>query len=351
MKGIQQLARHLGLTVGTVSRALNNRPEVNEKTRRRVFEAALEIGYVPNQSGRSLRTGATNTVGFMIESGTANAVGGDNFFMGVVGGVQQVLARRGLDLILLPCGAGEDPHEFLRRMVLRRLVDGMIISATQRHDPRIELMVKSKLPFVALGRSATALEHAWIDLDFFGVAGDAFDRLVARGHRRIAIALPDSEVNLGYVFREGYADALVRHGIAFDPELVVSVELSEAGGVDLADRLLTLRPAPTAVLLINELLAIGLYHRFGQVGIRPGRDIAVIGFRENPQIRFLSPRLTCYRLSLTDLGMSLGETLLARMPSFAAEFQADESRRIWPLEYSGGESDRMEGAEQNPAAG
>ena len=76
MTGIQDLARHLGLTVGTVSRALNNRPEVNEKTRQRVLDVALEIGYVPNQSGRSLRKGTTNNVGFMIESGTASAIAG-----------------------------------------------------------------------------------------------------------------------------------------------------------------------------------------------------------------------------------------------------------------------------------
>jgi DNA-binding LacI/PurR family transcriptional regulator len=342
MTGIQDLARHLGLTVGTVSRALNNRPEVNEKTRQRVLDAALEIGYVPNQSGRSLRKGTTNNVGFMIESGTASAIAGDNFFMGVVEGVQQVLARHGLDLILLPCSTAEDPYAFLRRMVARGLVDGMIISATQRHDRRIELLARSTLPCGALGRSATALGHAWMDLDFAGVARDAVDRLVARGHRRIAVALPKSDANLGYVFREGYREGLASHGIAYDPALAVAVDLSEAGGAVLADQLLSRQPMPTAVLLINELLAIGLYHRLAQAGVRPGRDIAVIGFRENPQVRFLSPRLSCYRLSLVDLGVSLGETLLSLMPAFEGTYSIDESRRIWPLAYSQRESDLVD---------
>lgn len=338
--GIHDLARHLGLTVGTVSRALNNRPEVNEKTRERVMEAALAIGYAPNQSGRSLRTGATNTIGFMLESGTASAIGGGDFFASTVGGLQRVLSARGLDLILLPCGPGEAPYDFLRRIILRGFVDGLIISATQRHDRRIELLVRSKLPFVALGRSAVPIEHAWIDLDFEGVAHDAVRRLADHGHRRIAAALPASEINLGYVFRDAYRAAMAERGLPLDPDLEIAIDVSEEGGVVLADRLVALQPRPTAVVLINELMAIGLYHRLSQLGLTPGRDLAVIGFRDNPQVRFLSPRLSCYHVALTELGVSLGETLLASM-SPPSEPSTDRPARqhLWPLEYVRGESD------------
>lgn len=341
MKGIHDLAKHLGLTVGTVSRALNQHPEVSAKTRKRVLEAALEIGYVPNQSGRSLRKGTTNTVGFMIESGTASALAGDNFFMGVIDGVQQVLVRSSLDLVLLPCGTGEDPLAYLRRMVSRRFVDGMILSATRHHDARVELLVRYGLPFVALGRSATPLRHSWIDLDFFGVAADAVDRFVARGHRRIAVALPDNDANLGHVFLEGYQAALARHGVGFDPALAIRVHPSEEGGVVLADRLAALRPVATAVLLVNEILALGLYHRLAQIGLRPGTDIAVIGFRNNPQARFLSPRLSSYNLSLTDLGKALGETLLSLMPS-QDKPPPDPITLIWPMRYNEGASDSVQ---------
>jgi DNA-binding LacI/PurR family transcriptional regulator len=337
--GIHDLARHLGLTVGTVSRALNNRPEVNEKTRERVMKAALAIGYAPNQSGRSLRTGATNTVGFMLESGTASAIGGGDFFMRAIGGVQQVLSRHGLDLILLPCGPDEDPHDFLRRIILRGFVDGLIITATQRHDRRIELLARSKVPFVTLGRSAVPIEHAWIDLDFEGVARDAVARLADGGHRRIAVALPASDINLGHIFRDAYRAAMTERGLGIDPALEIAVDVSEEGGSVLADRLTALAPRPSAVLLINELLAIGLYHRLGQLGIAPGRDLAVIGFRDNPQVRFLSPRLSCYHVALTELGVSLGETMLALLPASGGSGSMVPGRRIWPLSYCPGESD------------
>jgi DNA-binding LacI/PurR family transcriptional regulator len=337
--GIHDLARHLGLTVGTVSRALNNRPEVNEKTRERVMEAALAIGYAPNQSGRSLRTGTTNTVGFMLESGTASAIGGGDFFMQAIGGMQQVLSRHGFDLVLLPCGPTEDPHDFLRRIVLRGFVDGLIISATQRHDRRIELLARSKVPFVALGRSAVPIEHAWIDLDFEGVAHDAVARLAEHGHRRIAVALPASEINLGYVFRDAYRAAMVEHGLPLDAGLEIAVDIAEEGGAILADRLVAIQPRPTAIVLINELLAIGLYHRLSQLGMAPGHDLAVVGFRDNPQVRFLSPRLSCYHVALTELGVSLGETLLSLMPAAAGPPSHRPAPQLWPLHYTEGESD------------
>ncbi|OHZ41995.1 LacI family DNA-binding transcriptional regulator [Agrobacterium vitis] len=339
MKGIHQLAKHLDISIGTVSRALNGRPDVNAETRRRVLEAAEELGYVANQSGRSLRKGSTNVIGLMIESGKDNADNSDNFFFGVMDGLQTVFARHNLDLVLLPCPADEDPLEYLQRMVARRLVDAMIISATQRVDKRIDLLIKTKIPFVTLGRSTSGGSHTWIDLDFAGVANSAVDRLVSKGHRRIAIAAPCTDINLGTVFTDAYQAALERNGLAFDPALVLRAKSSESGGYSVGSELLALDPRPTAIILIYELMAIGLYRRLAEAGVIPGRDMAVIGFREAPRARFLQPALTCYRLSLEDLGVELAETLLASMPDYAETYRTHARNRLWPLELVPGESD------------
>jgi len=339
MKGIRRLAQHLDISIGTVSRALNGKPDVNEKTRQRVLEAAAELGYVPNQAGRSLREGSTKAIGFTIESGSESAGNGDNFFLGVIAGVQAVFARHHLDLVVLPCPAEEDSTQYLRRMVARGMVDGMIISATHRRDARIELLANARLPFIALGRSSTPGPHPWIDLDFEGVINRAVDRLVAKGHRRIAVGLPSNDINLGFVFLDGYKDALARHGLPFDPKLAIRARSSEQGGYQIAHELLSLSERPTAVVLIYEMMAIGLYRRLNEAGVRPGRDIAVVGFREGPQSRFLSPSLTCFRLSLRDLGIALGESLLASMPAYAEIYPQGLVRRIWPLELVPGDSD------------
>ncbi|NEK34750.1 LacI family DNA-binding transcriptional regulator [Rhizobium leguminosarum] len=339
MKGIRQLAEHLDISIGTVSRALNGKPDVNDETRRRVLAAAEELGYVANQSGRSLRQGMTNVIGLMLEVSRETVENSDDFFLGVTDGLQSVFSRHKLDLVMLPCPDDEDPHEYLKRMVARRLVDALIISATRRTDRRIELLEKARIPFVALGRSASGGSYTWMDLDFEGVAARGVDRLVARGHRRIAVAAPSSDINLGYVFLDAYRQALERHGIAFDPALVIRVKSSEQGGYQAGHELLMIEERPTAIILIHELMAIGLYRRLAEAGIVPGRDLAVVGFREEPRTHFLQPTLTSFRMSLRDLGAQLGETLLATMPAYADHYPQGARNRIWPLELVPGESD------------
>ncbi|SCB41024.1 transcriptional regulator, LacI family [Rhizobium miluonense] len=339
MKGIRQLAEHLDISIGTVSRALNGKPDVNEETRKRVLAAAEQLGYVANQSGRSLRQGTTNVIGLMIQSSRETVENSDNFFLTVTGGLQSVFSRHNLDLIMLPCPHDEDPYEYLKRMVARRIVDALILSETQRVDKRFDMLAKAKIPFAALGRSLSGVQHPWADLDFDGVANCAVDRLVAHGHRRIAISTPASDINLGFVFVEGYRRALERHGIPYDPALVIRAKSSEQGGYQVADELLGLKDRPTAVILIYELMAIGFYRRVMEAGIIPGRDVAVVGFREAPRAKFLQPTLTCFRTSLHDLGVELAEILLSSMPAYNHIYPNTKRQRTWPLELVPGESD------------
>lgn len=341
MKGIKTLAEHLNISIGTVSRALNGRPDVNEETRRRVLAAAAELGYVPNQSGRSLRQGTTNAIGFMIENGADTTGNSDNFFLGVFDGVQHVLTRHQLDLVVLPCSTDQDPLNYIQRMVARQVVDGLIISATRRKDPRIAYLAQARIPFIALGRSETPGPHPWIDLDFEGVANRAVDRLAGSGHTRIAVTLPGNDVNLGFAFLEGYKAALKRHGLPFDPGLVIRSASSEQGGYQIGHEIVSMKERPSAIVLNYELLALGLYRRLSEAGMRAGRDLAVISFRESALSRFLSPALTCFRLSLRDLGIALGESLLASMPAYAETYPQGLVRRLWPMELVAGESDGL----------
>ncbi len=340
MKGIRRLADHLDISIGTVSRALNGRPDVSDATRKRVLEAAANLGYVANQSGRALRKGTTSIIGFMIETGAKTAVDGDTFFLSVFDGVQTVLARHQLELVALLCGSEEDPHEYLRRIVGRGFVDGVIISATQRHDRRIDLLADHRIPFIALGRSLTDRGQPWYDLDFEAIVRVAVDRLFSKGHRRIALAAPLDQINLGYVLVENYRRELTAHGIDFDPTLVLRSGPDQAGGYDLAQQLLRAKERPTAILLASEVPSVGLYRGLIEAGVRPGRDIAVIG-RDSLHARFLSPTLTSFTTSLRDLGIALAEALLSTMPSYE-ELYARSMGQLWPMTLREGESDDFE---------
>ncbi|AJY46308.1 LacI family DNA-binding transcriptional regulator [Martelella endophytica] len=340
MKGIRQLADHLSISTGTVSRALNGKADVNAETRKRVLEAAEKLGYVPNQAGRSLRQGVTGTVGLILSQDASIGAGSENFFPRVIDGLQQALSRHGLDLVLLLRPRGEKQDEFLRRMVARRIVDALIITSTRVYDPRFPFLTKSGMPFVALGRSETSRpENRWADLDFEGIAERAVTRLFERGHRQIALAGPRPDANLGALFLKGYRRGLDSCGLTFDPDLVFQSDGQEAGGYEIGSRILESKHRPSAIVLNAEMMSIGLYRRLGEAGLTPGKDLAIIAERESPVGRFLSPRLTCFRIDAAALGCSLGEMLLSTLPAFAEQYADVPRQQIWPFDLVEGESD------------
>ena len=340
MTGIKRLAQQLNVSIGTVSRALNGKPDVSEETRRRVIEAAAAMGYAPNQAGRSLRKGSTGVVGFMMQTGAHITGEGDVFFMSVFDGVQTVLARHQLDLVALLCSSEEDPDAYMQRVVARGFADALIISATKRIDHRIDFLAGRHIPFIALGRSETDAGHPWLDLDFEGMAEVGVSRLIAKGHRRVGVFAPLDDTNLGFVFLDAYRKVLDRHGLPFDPDLVFRAHPNERGGHQIA-RSIAAMPAdrrPTGFVLTNEVMSLGFYNGLYEVGLIPGKDFAVIG-RDSPQAHYLVPKLTCFQLSLRDLGIALAESLLATMPAYAHAYPHGITRRIVPLDLVLGDSD------------
>jgi DNA-binding LacI/PurR family transcriptional regulator len=335
---IHDLARHLNVSIGTVSRAFNGRSDVSAETRRRVLEAAEKLGYSPNQSGRSLRQGATGMIGFMVVTSQERAEKGEAFFMSVFDGLQSYLSTRGLDLFVLLSSADQDPDAYLRRVVERRLADGLIISETRRVDARIDYLLKRRIPFVAFGRSESGGDHPWLDLDFEGVAEQSIDLLTRRGHCRIAVATASNEINYGYLFVDACRASLAHRGIALADDMVLREPLSEAGGFSVGERILAMTTPPSAILLVDNKMATGLYHKFNEAGVVPGRDISVIGFDDSPQGAFLTPALTRFRLSLGELGRKLGEDLVAAMEAKAAGKRLPALQTIWPLELVPGDS-------------
>lgn len=339
MRGISRLARELGLSTGTISRALNNVPGVHEDTRRRVLEAAQRLGYEPNQAAQALALGQTKSIGFMIDLDPDTAANGDNFFMGVFDGVQSVLTPQGLDLLVLPCPSKQHRFAYLDRLVSRRLVDGMILSGTEQSDPRIDLLQSRGLPFVALGRSKTETPFAWVDLDFEGVAEAAVDRLVAQGHRRIAITVPFGDLNFGLVFKTAYQNAIAKHGLPYDPELVFQTGFGEEDGYFLVDAMLDNPDPVTAIVLIFEAAAIGIYRRLEERGMHAGDDLAVVGFRDEAFVRYLRPRLTRFEVSLFEVGAALAGALLDQINA-SDKTPTPLAQMKVPMRLLAGESDR-----------
>ena len=178
--GIRELAKVLKLSVSTVSRALNDSDEVSAETRERVRAAALEHGYAPSKSAASLRRGRLDIVGLMLPVRREEETYTLGIFMKLADGLQSVLSRHGMDLVMYSSESWDDEFARLRRIVDRRHVDGVILAGTRRHDERLDYVASRHFPFVALGRSESGGEHAWVDLDFEAAVTEGVERLVAQ---------------------------------------------------------------------------------------------------------------------------------------------------------------------------
>ena len=332
MVGLRSLAKQLGLSTSTVSRALNNDAEVSQKTRRRVLATAAELGYSPNQAGRSLRKGRLNTIGLMLPAKGENENYTWSIFLTLAEGIQAELAKNDLDLVIFQSTSHDDELARVKRIVERRQADGIILAGTRKTDPRLDYVAQKGFPFVAFGRSKSGGAHPWLDLDFAQGAALAIQRLCEQGHQRIALGVPGDDSMQGYVHLDGYRQALLQHGLKLAKNMVCVNELSERGGYHVTDVLLNLPKPPTAILFQSDCMAIGAYRKLNELGLRAGRDIAISGGVLTGEVsNYLYPRLTGYSVDLYHLGQRMGEALLARLPSFAAQYPEHLVQQLWPL--------------------
>jgi DNA-binding LacI/PurR family transcriptional regulator len=345
--GIRELARHLEISIGTVSRALNDRADVNPLTRQRVREAAAELGYSPNQSGRSLRRGQTDLVGVILPSATDDTPI-NMLFLFVLAGLRRRLSEQGLDLAIFLEDSARDRLEPLRRVTQRGLVDALIIADTARCDSRVDYLTKLSKPFVAFGRTRSPIEHAWIDPDFESAVEGAVEHLVRLGHWRIALALPDLETNYIDVIEQSYRRAMRQRGLRFDEAWNLRRPAGERGGLAAAEALLAFDPRPTAILVSDSMHAVALYRRFGEAGLSPGRDISIVGILPEPRSQSLIPALTSYQTDWTEIGGRLGEAVILELARAAGRRKPEDglaeeparcpTRLKIPVQFMPGES-------------
>lgn len=341
MVGIRELAEHLGLSIWTISRALNGKPDVSAATRARVLEAAKVLGYQPNYSGIALKTGRTGIVGFLIRTGAEIAVESNMFFLGVIDGVQSVLTENGLDMVALLCPSTEDPDLFLQRVVARKFVDAIIVTGTRRVDPRVQYLKGARIPFVTLGRTADDSDYLWFDADIDLMAKQAADRLVAAGHRQFGIFSSNDGENFNDQFVASLERELAERGLAGHLATWHGAP-NHAGGHALTGSMLADGNRPTALVVLNEAMMVGVYAALQERGLQPGTDIALLG-RESPQTQFLYPSLTCFRLPLREIGVDVANGLLSTM-KHGEKTTPDNSpvlHRLWEAELMIGDSDRL----------
>ncbi len=270
---LKSLARTLGISKTTVSRALNGYPEVNVLTRERVLAAAKEVGYEANPMARSLAVGRTNVFGIIYPLLPSDL--GDPMFLGVVGGMSAALEKTKRNLIITPVSPQNELPSY-EQMVRGRRVDGLVVSRTLVHDERIAYLVKKGFPFIAHGRTDLKQPYAWFDYDNDAGTALACEHLFAHGHARIGMISAPLEFNFACQRRASFVASLGKAGLVADPRHLVDNTLDRRSGYQAMQQLLATSPRPTAVIVDNHLSGVGAVRALLDAGIAIGRDMSVI---------------------------------------------------------------------------
>jgi len=309
---LKDLSELLHLSQTTVSRALNGYPEVAEATRKRVLAAAEAHGYRPNMRARSLATGRAMAIGHVIPV-TARHEMVNPVFADFLAGAGEVYSRRGYDM-LISIVPDEDQEDAYRELRVKGSVDGLIVHAPKLGDPRVHLLTEIGMPFVVHGRASdAALPYSWVDMNNTHAFRRATDLLLDLGHRRIALVNGLENMDFAIRRRAGFEEAHAARGLAPDPALMASEEMTEGFGHDTARRLLADPNPPTAFLVSSIIPAIGVRRAIEEMGLRMGRDISVI--THDDDLSYLKnradvPVFTATRSSVREAGRRAAEMLL-----------------------------------------
>lgn len=314
---LKDLARTLGLSPTTVSRALNGYPEVSAATRARVSEAAKAHNYRPNTQAKRLATGRAMAIGHVIPISTRHEIV-NPIFADFIAGAGEVYARAGYDL-MLTIVPDDDEARAYREIRSKGNVDGIIVHGPKEADPRIPLLTELGLPFVVHGRATGAtLPYSWLDVNNARAFERATEFLLDLGHRRIALVNGLEFMDFAIRRRRGYETALAARGIALDPALTTSGEMTEAQGAAAARAMRALPDPPTAFLTASLLSAMGVRRSVEAAGLRIGRDVSIVthdddlGYLKNGDDE---PIFTATRSSVRDAGRRAATMLLALIES------------------------------------
>ena len=304
---LRTLAEHLGLTEGTVSRALNNYPDISEKTRARVKIAADDLGYRPNQNARRLATGDSECIGYLPPSGSSYP--SDPFLAELLGGLSRSASSKGWDLLINACTSIDEEIALLKKWTATRRVEGVVLSRTLADDPRVSALLELDMPFITHGRTRSSDVHAWVDTDNSAAFEMGFDYLHNHGHRSIAYIGGPSRYNFSNQRLSGYLTAAKRHQLKIRPEFVVESDISVAAGSAAMKQLLQLKDKPTAVLCVTDMVALGAMNALRASGLTPGADVSIVGYDGLEVGACTTPTLTSMTQPLADAGAMLGDML------------------------------------------
>lgn len=303
---IYDIAQKLALSSATVSRALQDNPLINKKTRTRVQEAARKLGYRHNTFASSLRKQKTNTIGIIVHELKSN------FITSVLSGIEKVTSEAGYDLIIAHSSESFKKEEANALNLFHKRVDGLIASLAFDTTglEHFKPFQERGIPVVFFDRVEEGSESTNVIIDNYKCGYQATKHLIDQGCSRIVLVTASLKRNVYAQRHKGYKDALFDNDIPFNKDYLLIKDLSEQGGIEAARQILQMSPLPDGAFVTNDFSAAVFMQVLKDNGIRIPEDIAVVGFNNDAIGKIIEPQLTTIDYPGAEMGEIAARNLI-----------------------------------------
>lgn len=308
---LEEVAQLAGVSRSTVSRVINDRPNVRPETRERVWEAVEESGYRPHAVARSLVTSRTQIIGMVILEAVTRLFT-DPFFPLFLRGATGACRGHRYHMMLSLFNGSSGRDEAYEQVLRNDYLDGVILSSFSLDDAFAVWLLEAMVPFVTVGRHSDERVR-YVDVDNVGGARMAVEHLIRLGHRRVGTITGRLDMASGQDRLTGYRQALHLHRIPEEADLVAEGDYTENGGGAAMRGLL--EASPTAVFAASDAMAIGAMKAVREAGLEVPQDIALVGFDDSLAATAVEPALTTVRQPIERLGGMAVEVLLSMLKS------------------------------------
>lgn len=304
---IKEIAEIAGVSKSTVSRAIDGNPRISEETRSKIFEIIEKYGYTPNTAARNLARNKTYTIGIVLPHGESG-IYSTTFFQEALKGICNTVSTNNYD-VLITSGNPTEP-EAIKRLISTSRVDGIILLRSKIRDTNIELLLKTKFPFVLIGSCKEYSDIYSVDNDNVSAALSLTQHVLKTGKKRIAF-IGGKEGSIVTINRlEGYKEGIKDSSIENNPQYICLGEFSEQHGYEAMKRLMNLKEKPDGVIAADDTMCMGAMRYIEEIKAKVPTDIAVACFNDSQFTRFSKPAITTVTVDSYQLGSSAAEELL-----------------------------------------
>mgnify|MGYP001279747359 CR=1 FL=1 len=309
MVTIKDIAKLAGVSPSTVSRVVSNHPRISLDTSRKVKQIMDELGYHPNMMAKSLVSKTTNTLAILLPR-PAEELFQNDFFGELLRGILTQANRAGYDMLLTTATGEHDEIETVSRLVRGRRVDGVILLSSRVNDPIVAFLASSDFPFVLIGRSESHPDVLSINNDNKQAAYDATQHLITQGHERIGFVSGPANLTVSNDRLQGYRQALEAYKLPIRSDWTVEGEFLQESGYRAMSLIMSLPERPTALVVIDDVVAFGVLRGLTELGYKVPEDISLVSFNNIALSELATPPISSIDIGTYQLGYTAAQTLI-----------------------------------------